>query len=1283
MKSFASIIRLSSASLLAAWGMLHAANPTAEQVEFFEKRIRPVLAQDCYECHSTAGKSKGDLVLDSRPGWMAGGESGAAIKPGDPAGSLLLQSLRHAGDLKMPKNGAKLDDEVLADFEKWIAMGAPDPRDAPPSKEELAKETDWNATLLRRKNWWSFQPVTSPPLPKVKQADWSKHPVDQFILAKLEENQLEPAAAANPSLLLRRLSYVLTGLPPTPEEVAAFKAEHLEATVDRLLQSPRFGETWARHWMDWVRYAESYGSEGDPPIPYAFRYRDYLIRAFNADVPYPQMVREAIAGDLLPKPRLNAALGINESALGIGQLRMVLHGFSPTDSLDEMVTFTDNQIDVVTKAFQGLTVSCARCHNHKFDAISQADFYALYGIFTSTHPAVIDANLPDAGKAEREEMLSLKKQIRTAVGNAWKQQSAKLAPVVAKASPNPNTAPTPARSWDVRKQPWYADGKAVSQGPTPAGEFAVALSGDQVIERIHPSGVFTDLISTKERGVLMSPRFKCEGGTLWIRSAGAGGASAKYVVQNYPRTGTIHKAKEFKEAKEEKLGWYSLDLDYWKGDDIFIQCATAADLPSEFKLDSRSWFGITEAFVTFDKDRKPFEAEASGNPAEAITAWASGTVTDEQAKLLNHLLTKGVLQNRIQDLPAVAPLLKRYRDLEAKLPMPTRAPGVLEADGYDAPLYVRGDHKQPAELIPRRFLDGIDATPFNASNSGRLELAEKLVDPKNPFTSRIIVNRLWNHVFGRGLVSTPDNFGKLGEKPTHPELLDYLAERFTQSGGSMKEMIRLLVTSQTFQLADRASVRAAEVDPENKLLSHFSVRRLDAEAIRDSILSLSGRLDETMFGPSVDGNDQRRGVYLKIIRNNMDPFLTAFDAPVPVSTRGRRDSTNVPAQSLALLNSRNVISWSEKWAQDIFANNTLQSDEARISRMFQQAFGREPTADERTQTLAYLHAVTKGSTEAQQQLASQEKTVQKLQSAISTILEPARTALLKKAQANTPVVSAATPEPLAEWDFESGTEDLKKRLPLELQGKARVENGALILDGDKSFAASGSLPKKLHEKTLEAWVMLDDLQQRGGGVVTIQGKDGNVFDSIVFGEKDPACWVAGSDFFKRSELFDGPRESEAATRPVHVAVVYASDGTVTGYRDGKPYGRSYRKAAAETFEASDSQVLLGCRHAGGGGNRNLLGRIYRARIYDRALSAPEIARTSQIEGSAVTEKDVLSALSEDHRKQVIANQQQLAIETTRLQELRSTTGEATLGPRQAWASLAQSLINLKEFIYLK
>lgn len=1254
-----------------------AAAPTAQQMEFFESRIRPVLAQDCYECHSQSTKQKGGLVLDSRAGWQAGGDSGAAIKPGDPAASLLLQSIRHEhADLKMPKNGAKLDDKVIADFERWIKEGAPDPRDHPPSKEEVAKDTDWNSVLQRRKQWWCFQPVKATPPPA---SPAGTHPVDAFIDAKIKDAGLKAAAPASPRALIRRLTYSITGLPPSPEDIAAFeqaaakdRAAAIHALIDRLLQSPRYGETWARHWMDWVRYAETYGSEGDAPIPYAWRYRDYLIRAFNDNVPYPQMVREAIAGDLLPKPRINKETAINESALGIGQLRMVLHGFSPTDSLDEMVTFTDNQIDTVTKAFQALTVSCARCHNHKFDAISQADFYSLYGIFTSTHPAVIDVNAPGSGDAQRRELAKLKLEIHKVVAQAWTVAAEKLKPVPVKEVKNAPIVVT--KHLDISKDRWFTDGQAVKQGVSKAGEFSIALDGKSIIGHVHPTGVFSDLISTKERGVLMSARFKCEGGFLWMRSAGAGNSKAKYVVQNYPRTGTIHKAKEFKDKGDEQLGWRQLDLNYWKGDDIFIQCATASDMPAEIKPDDRSWFGLTEVVITQGNEPPPSPA-IGGDPRAAVAAWQAGTMTDAQAELLESLLQSGKLPNNMSEIAEAAPLVARYREIEAALPMPTRAPGVLEADGHDAALFVRGDHKQPAEIIHRRFLDGIDATPYKTTDSGRLQLAESLVSPQNPLTARVIVNRLWTHLFGRGIVATPDNFGRLGEAPSHPELLDYLAARFNETGGSIKEMIRFLVTSQTFQRSDEAPAGIAEKDPDNTLLSHWPVRRLEAEAIRDSIVSLSGKLDPAMYGEPVFSKDPRRSVYLRVIRNSLDPFLTAFDMPVPFSTRGKRDVTNVPAQSLALLNDPAITYWTTNWARQ---KDQPEDAAQRVRRMFAQALGREATPGEVTASLAFIKTSADAALAQGRELDALKDRAAQWQHKISALLEPVRAKLTEKR----PTKSIAdAPEPYAEWDFEKDGADLKGRLPLKLEGSAKIQNGALVLDGSSAFARSDPLPKNLAGKTLEAWVLLDNVTQSGGGVITVQDLQGNVFDSIVFAEREPRQWMAGSNFGLRTKSFSGAPDAEAANRPVHVAIVYAGN-KVQGYRDGQPYGKNYKVDEEARFTANASQVLLGCRHGSGGGNKLLKGRILRARLYDRPLSPTEIEVSRQIESTIVTERDLLDALPDAQRSQVRQWQAEADHLDKQIQDLAARIDRGS-SKTAGWESLALAIINLKEFIYLR
>lgn len=1216
---------------------------TPEQTEFFESRIRPILAQECYECHSEQGKRKGGLLLDSRPGWQEGGDSGEALVLGDAAASLLIQTIRHEHeDLKMPKSGAKLDDSVIGDFVKWVNSGAPDPRDTPPTSEELAEQTDWSAVLERRKQWWAFQPVP-------QKASGSE--IDDFIDAKLSEEGVPAARKAEAEILQRRTSFVLTGLPPT--EPSNDSISH-EAYVDELLASSAFGEKWARHFMDWVRYAESYGSEGDPPIPYAYRYRDYLIRAFNDDVPYPQLVREAIAGDLMAVPRTEN--GLNESAIGVGQLRMVQHGFSPVDSLDEMVAFTDNQIDTVTKAFLGLTVSCARCHNHKFDAISQADFYALYGIFTSTHPAVIDANEPGAGDAIRNEMKGVKTQIREAMAAEW------LEMVDAKRESDPTDT----------SDPCHMNWKGLERSAP--GDFSVALKGDRVIERIYPAAYVSDLLSPKDRAVIVTSEFENPGGKLWMRLAGNGGVKAKYVVHNYPRTGTIHKAIELKEAKDETLEWRSLDLDFWKGDEIFLQVTTAADMPAEFK-DNASWFALDDALITKSDEAPPPVKVSTASPRFLVEAWKRGTITSAGAEALNGLLRSGKLVNK--GGPEVARLLKHYRDLEAKLPEPTRVPGVIEGDPADAALFVQGDHKQPAETVPRRFLDALNPMPFETRGSGRLELAERMADMEsNPLTARVIVNRLWHHVFGRGIVASVDNFGKLGELPTHPELLDELARRFIVSGGSIKGMLKTMLMSEAFQRSGEPSPLCLERDPENKWLSHWSMRRMEAEAVRDSILVLSGNLDDQPYGPSVGGTIPRRSVYVKVIRNALDPLLTTFDAPVPFMTRGRRDSTNVPAQSLTLLNDESVIKWTGEWAERSSANPDMEN---RVRQMFREALGRDAKDDEVAQSVAYIEEVKADGVAVAGEIERRRQRLVELTARLANILDPARAALHLKRELPQP--PKGLPQPLAEWTFDKDLSDTFGRLPLELEGKARIANGALILDGE-SMAASGSLPKRLKAKTLEAWVQLDDLKQRGGGVVTVQENNGGVFDSIVFGERKAGHWVAGSDRGNRSEDFDGNEEADAANRVVHVAIVYQGDGTISGYRDGKPYGRTFRKASGVIFEAEKGQVLLGCRHGAPRGNHGLRGKIFRARVYDRALSAEEILKTARVEGSTLTEDEVVASLSVAQQEEVARLMRHREEEREFLSGLQSEGRNAD--PEQsAWASFAQSLINLKEFIYLR
>jgi len=1324
--------------VLWAGGAVALAEPlTPSQVEFFEQRIRPVLANDCYECHG-AKKQKGGLRLDSRDGLKAGGDTGPVLIPGDARRSLLIQSITHAQpDLQMPKDRPKLSASVLVDFTNWVNAGAPDPRDAPPLTD-VATASGWDTIFRARREWWSFQPVQKPPIPGATEAMGSGHPVDQFIRAKLKQNNLSSAPPAGRTDLIRRVTYVLTGLPPTPEDVAAFlqdpAPDAFAKEVTRLLDSPRFGEHWARHWMDLVRFAETHGSEGDPEIPHAWRYRDYLVRAFNADLPADQLIREHLAGDLLPDPRRNERDGFNESLLGLTHLRLVEHGFQAVDTLDEQVKTVDSQIDVISKAFQGLTVSCARCHDHKFDPISQRDYYALYGVLASSRPTHLSVDLPERLRVHREELERAKVRIRRRLAEAWstaadqltsnltalkaeggldwlvipgdeftqritqlerpiaelnnagraavgrargiapssgsavapsarwtfdggtndspgellggatvregrlildgrgaffrsaaldrslreksleawvwpttlvqrgggvvtvetadgltfdslvfgesearkwmagsdgRRRSANLkgpeetakpgewihlvvtyrtdhsialyrngepygAPytptgdqttlrmfeansarvllgkrhtgggtpffageieearlydralttheVAASFRAGPNLA-TPAEieaaltseqrterarllhqiaadrasqaaqfpdyaqrdaarnrwlkafatakkqeqhplqvwdqwrgkpdpdwaaawtlfteqqsteenarresnakmfqlQWAVGREEthqWFRYGANPPESVTRPGEFTLEPEGNRILEGLLPAVVLSHRLSQKHNGVFASPPFKVTTDRISVRAVGGKGARVRLISDNYP----LGQGGIFPQASlnSSTPTWVMIDTSYRKGSIGYLEFATAEDVTARDRSapgpGGRSFFGVTDVVFHDAKETPKEELTAltelrSGTPLtssadlaqrigtrlhEAIEAWRQETLTEAQRRFLDSFVRAGLLPVGLDSLPQLAAEVTAYRRLETEIPVPRRIPGVVEALPQDAPLLTRGDHLRPADPVPRGYLRVVSEHPYAADTSGRLELAQDLTRPTNPLTSRVMVNRIWHHLFGRGLVSTVDNFGRLGEAPSHPELLDYLATHFVESGWSFKEMIRFLVLSQTWQQSSDASLEAREKDPANILLSQARVRRLEAESIRDSLLAVSGRLDLRMFGPGADAfappqDQQRRSVYLTIRRNFLSPFLEAFDAPKPFSTLGRRDTTNVPGQSLALLNDPFVIEQARQWAESVLQRES--GDEARLRLMFAMAFSRPPQDSELAACRSYL-----------------------------------------------------------------------------------------------------------------------------------------------------------------------------------------------------------------------------------------------------------------------------------------------------------------------------------------
>jgi hypothetical protein len=532
-------------------------------------------------------------------------------------------------------------------------------------------------------------------------------------------------------------------------------------------------------------------------------------------------------------------------------------------------------------------------------------------------------------------------------------------------------------------------------------------------------------------------------------------------------------------------------------------------------------------------------------------------------------------------------------------------------------------------------------------------------------------------------VLTTDNFGKLGAKPSHPELLDHLAIHFKENRGSIKTMIRYLVTTEAWQLSSRPSEKSLQVDPENQYLSHANLRRLEAEAIRDSLLAVSGQLDPAVFGPPVDGGSRRRSIYIRVQRNALDPFLRAFDFPEPFSSVGNRDVTNVPAQSLAFMNDASVKNWAKAWAQSVLKQADLADDQERLDLMMRAGIGRSPTEREVSDLLSYLNTSLKYQEDLRNQRQELDQRIDRVRTEISDILRPARAAMIEADSKKQITVDKNAPlpvDPIARWNFEKGLQDDIGQLQSELRNGATRDGGALSV-GPDGHAISVPLTRDVKAKTLEVWVQLQNLDQRGGGVMSIQNRSGDVFDAIVFGEQSPRQWLAGSNVFERTKPFGGPEENEANQQPVHFAIVYHADGKIVGYRNGQPYGQAYQSNGPREFKAGDTVIGFGIRHLPAGGNRILTGSIFKAQLYDRALSAEEVKVSFQSYPSAFTTDMVIATLSSDLQQKIRTGQSELV----QLEVERRSLGPSAEQSDQefAWGEIAQVIFSLKEFSFLQ
>jgi hypothetical protein len=1094
-----------------------AATPSDADVQFFEAKVRPLLVERCYKCHSaTEGKSKGGLTVDGVAALLKGGDNGPAVVPGDPAKSRLIEAVAYKNvDLQMPPKG-RLTDAQVADLTEWVRRGAPWPTDAgkPPDDGKVdAPATVGSFDLAKRKaEHWAWQPVRRVPAPAVKDVSWPASEVDRFVLAKLEGRRLKPAGPADRRTLVRRVTFELTGLPPTPAEVDDFLADPspdaFARVVDRLLASPRFGERWARHWLDLVRFAETRGHEFDSDVPNAYQYRDYVIRAFNADVPYDQFVREHLAGDLLPRPRLTPDGVGNESILGTGFWFLNEQVHSPVDIRQDETDRVDNQIDVMGKTFLGVTLGCARCHDHKFDAISAKDYYALAGFLHSSSfrdvrfqhaahnraaagraraaddaaAAAVLAAMADARRPVVERLgqylLAAAAKVRPAGGGAgpaladgptardldpmvvaaWadelraarKDIHSPLHPFAlvatatsatpaagAAAGHGADAADVAARLREDADRPatwaggrivvdyalatpggWMTDGLAFGDNPAPAGTVALGASADKPIDGIAAYGAaVAGPLGPTVPGMVRTPTFTIDKPWLSYRASGTGEA---FVVIDSHRmvSGPLHGVSRQRVKVVDRWRTHAVPLAGYVGQRAHVEFTPAADAGGRLAV---QWVRLSD-------EQPPPDQTAYGGPdpaaaaAAALLAGGGGAEATSLSDLANRLQTlvasasDPAAAKAVADGPAPDPVLRATllnwmtarpaafgydaaarRKVAAALaardaaraaaladfrPSET-AMALLDGSPVDERVLIRGSHKAPGDVVPRRFLEAVDGpgplviatADLPGPGSGRLALADRVVDPANPLTSQVIVNRVWHHLFGRGIVASVDNFGVLGERPTHPELLDYLADEFVKDGWSIKRLVRRLVLTRAWQMSSHPADAAAEqADPQNLLLHRMNLRRLEAEAIRDEMLAVSGRLDERMYGPGVavyltefmDGRgrpkesgpldgDGRRSIYVKVRRNFLPPMMLAFDAPQPFGTMGRRAVSNVPAQALILMNDPFVVQQAGLWARRVLAEPGM-TPERRVEKMYLSAFARPPTVAEVNDAVAFLDA---------------------------------------------------------------------------------------------------------------------------------------------------------------------------------------------------------------------------------------------------------------------------------------------------------------------------------------
>ncbi|MGE0609855.1 MAG: DUF1553 domain-containing protein [Pirellulales bacterium] len=1058
--------------LTASWAVPVLASddpPNTQALEFFEKQVRPVLIERCYECHGPNSKKEGDLTVDSLAALLQGGGSGAAVVPGKPDESLLIDAVRYGEVFQMPPK-SKLPADEIAALEKWVRLGAPWPGE---TATEFTTDGEAQEFTAEQKAFWAFQPVADPPLPSVRQTAWLQSPIDSFILAALEEQGLSPAAPADRPTLLRRATIDLLGLPPTPQELEAFLADDspqaFERVVDRLLASPHYGERWGRHWLDVARYADSNGMDENLAFASAFRYRDYVVQAFNRDLPYDQFVREQIAGDLLPPTGGQQDL---DRVVATGFLSLGAKMLAEDDPVKMEMDIIDEQVDTVGRAFLGLTLGCARCHDHKFDPIRAEDYYALAGIFKSTKTmenfsvVAVWNERPLATAENLAEIERIKGQIAA--------RRAELEPITRAANESLQAAAR-RRAAEYLVMAGYLENLTDPRNSLMAGPAGGQVPGTMVIEaEDYTRGNAAKLADGYGEGIGViingGPLPNLAEYDLDLSSAGTYQLEIRYAAADSRPTQLLLNGEVLKaDAAGQTTGSWFPDTQAWHIEGLFLLPAGKSILKLEragpfphfdklalvprrplqganeeglatneepaalnpaFLAQWRKYVAATQddpqalAYgwrlwqqTQADPEAAPVEPPA-GSPASHILREPRPTSLVELQARYHEILDKAnrvwleqkanpataALENlddalleiarqglydpqgplavpdkaeRFYPEPIAADVATRREEiarLEASLPQPDLAMAVQDRQPTDLRVHIRGNHlTQGQQPVPRGFpqiLAGESPPAINMSGSGRLQLADWLAEPKNPLTSRVMANRIWRGHFGRGIVASCDNFGRLGDRPSHPALLDWLAARFVEDGWSIKSLHKRIMLSSTYQMGGADNAAASNIDPENRLHWRHSRRRMEAEVVRDAILAVSGRLDLSAGGSllmsknreyvastnsvnQANYDSQRRSVYLPVVRSALYEVFQAFDFADPSTMSGDRDSTTVAPQALFMMNSAVMLANTRQLAADFLGRAGLD-DAARVRECYLRAYSRPPSEEELVRAVDFV-----------------------------------------------------------------------------------------------------------------------------------------------------------------------------------------------------------------------------------------------------------------------------------------------------------------------------------------